>query len=263
MNKGLLPGLNQDGWRNYPLTVKTIGADPSSGNTVQPTLGYTTTSNFARYLIVDHQYVVVEVMVSFLTYPGLGLAYVIKLPFPANRWTGTGQPSAVPLSTTPGMAYWSFSNPWVTMPLIATLADPHVDLGSSEDHYFQMYCPRQFNYGATVESGGHKLVSAVAGVPLTLVASDIDITPTDASGILSTSGLPSIQNLLVTPNNFDVVNSAGGAGAAHFSWKWNGNPPSGQYGAIVSPGVPWDWTPAGSFGITGNIFLQLSYEPKF
>lgn len=276
-NVGILPGLNADGWRTYPLEVKCVGNTVDGGSPVDPIIrtanggaSIGTSTNFARYLIVDHQYVVVEVMMTFFHQEtsedwGAGGAYAIKLPFPAYRMTGPGNPCPIPLSNGAAMAYWAFANPWVTVPLIPTLADPFDDLRGHEDEYFQCYTPFWLRYSNAL---GNSLSASTVTTSLSDLwgaprAEDIEFTFIDAAGVGSGSGLVGVTATTGPPSTPSFTLQCGGAAAnADFFYRILGKHPSGQFSALLSPTVPWPMQPASDFGLFPNIFIQLAYEAK-
>lgn len=264
MNKGTIPGLNADGWRSYRPRLLTAG----SGGETQPFIpdSQTPVVPFGRYNIIDHALAIVEIQISLTGSAlvlGTGSAYVLSLPFPANRWTGEGASSPVPLGV--GMCYISgTAAPFVNVPTTITLADPYASLAGQEDLYVQCYCPYILSWGGEPAvfpvnlAGGVKTITHQCGYAPR--AEDIDVTFLDAANVSAGAGVPRILN--ITSTTFDVV--AGSTATAGFEWKVRGKPPTGQAGALMGPNTPWDWTHAApSVGSFGNIFLQLAYEPKF
>jgi hypothetical protein len=255
-NVGLLPGLNQDGWRRYEPAFACAG----SGGEVQPVLdqGYPYGNPSGRYLIEDHNEVLVEIQAEFAGAGysfGSGSAYVFRLPFPAKR-PNAGESFPVPLGL--GMAYISFADPQVTMPIAVTLADPFSSLNGREDDWVQCYCPEILSWGTGALVASTATVTHRLGY--TPRAEDITVNFTDAGGVGSGSGL--WQILSITSTTF-VVQCFGAAAVANFSWKVRGKPPTGSTGPLLSPTTPWDWTRTAPGNFTfGNIFLQFSYEPR-
>lgn len=259
MARGLIAGTVEPQWETYPLEVKLIGVGAT-----QPAPAYSTVTNFARYCETAEGLIDVWIMVSFFTNGDQGsltptttdCAYVFKLPRPANRVTGPGSPCPIPLSMHPGMAYWSFSNPWITEPIVPTLADPFTDLAGDEDSWFQCYVRRRLSFGTASLSGGNATVAAFTAGPV--LVEDVDLNFTNATSLSITSGLPIITNVPGS-SGFQVTCAAGTAG---FAYRVLGKEPTGQFGALLNPFNPWDMTPGGLFGSFPNIFIRLTYEPR-
>lgn len=255
-NPGLIPGLNADGWRRYEPKFLCAGA----GGETQPTgitNGSLTQPPFGRYLILDHTAVIVEQQFAFFGSSGVGAgaAYVMSLPFPANRWSGPGVAAPIPLGI--GMCYFSGSvAPNANMPTTLTLADPFASLAGAEDYYVQAYTQYLLSWGTgTIASGTATITHRCGYAPR---AEDIEITPTDAVNINTSSGLVKVLNITSTAFDVAVANTVSGMS---FSWKVRGKPPTGQAGALIGPTTPWDWTRA-TGATQGNIFNQFTYEPR-
>lgn len=262
MNRGFIPGLNADGWREYRPKLLTAG----SGGETQPTLDEVNGHwQFGRYIILNRQIVVAEVQLSFVgTFNvGAGSAYVISLPFPANRWTGQGSASRIPIGQ--GMTYFSYvPAPNANTPVVPTLADPFTSLAGSEDYYFQCYCPYILDWGTSAILATNSAVTVSHRAKYAFSAYDVEITPTVLPA--GTNQLLPLEVDTITSTTFRVKaqGAVNGTGSdLSFSYKIRGEPPTGQAGALMSPTVPWDWTRGTMFGPFGNIFVQLAYQAQF
>lgn len=275
MNKGLLPGLNEDGWRRYD--PQWILAGPIDATRVQPTVDtqnaaaqWSSGKPFGRYLVCDGgAYVVVEIQLSMtgnttIGSPGTGAspvsdAYLFSLPVPARRWTGEGQPSYAPLGL--AMSYWNLDSPSQnTTPMTVTLADPFASLSGRENNYIQCYCPELKAWGAGTLSGATATPTLTSGLGSTdiLYPEDIELVFIDATSISSAAGIAAITS---TTHGSFTVQTFGSTSAADFRWEYKGKSP-GASGPLLSPAMPWDWARTVGTGPFGNIFLQCAYEPK-
>lgn len=270
MNRGLLPGLNEDGWRRYD--PEWIIAGVISASRQQPKVDtqnaasqWSSGKPFGRYLVCDGgAYVVVEIQLSMTGNTSIGAigdpadAYLFSLPIPARRWTGEGAPSYAPLGL--AMSYWNLDTPSQnTTPMTITLADPYASIPGRENNYIQCYCPelKAWGTGALASASASPSFSG-NGSPVNLYAEDIEVIFTDAVNITSGAGLAAITS--TTQGGF-TVQTLGGTAGAGFHWTYKGKSPGGA-GALLSPGMPWDWLRTVSTGPFGNIFLQCGYEPR-
>lgn len=266
-NVGLLAGLNTDTWHRYEpkliSTTATVG--PGQQPITDTTNNYPNGNPFGRYLIADHNYVIVEIQLGWtgaftIGTPNDDAAWLFKLPFPANRWTGAGQPSLTPLGL--GMAYFSFQDPQATVPMVVTLANPFATLNGTEDEWIQCYCPHRLIWGtgtltssSTTTTVQYCTNSRTFDLPR---PEDIELVYTSVTSTASVWPY-SIQN--ITTSTFDIVHRNFPAGGVTYAYKIKAKPPTGATGPLLGPTMPWDWTRA-TVPPFGWVFLQCAYEAR-
>lgn len=268
MNRGIFPGLNPDGWRDYLPVWKCVG---NLGDTITQPIANDLGSQrprfvFGRYNILDKRLVVAEMMITLVgaAAGGIGPAYVWSLPFPAKRWTGDGAVSPVPIGH--GMTYWSFVNsavPWAGLPAVPTLADPFPTLAGQEDSYFQAFAPYGYDQGEATINAGATDTTETHGFDYAPAARDIQFVVSDGGAIGVANGRWLFPDA-IGADTFDI-NAHGSVGASDvdISWKIRAEPKTGQYGALVRPQWPFPSTYSSSLGGPFlSFFFQVIYEPK-
>lgn len=260
MNRGILNGLAPTTWRRFNPKVVVVNSSPSGSGLTQPFFDtFNGRFQFGRYMRVEGL-VVVQAQVSFVgsTTIGAGGPYALQLPVPARRAVPDVQ-SLLPIGT--AMAYFSTVEPFVNVGCCATLADPWASLNGDHDSYAQFYTSQITSWG--LETGWTPTTAKTVTHQLgfTPSAADIIVTPSGYGGTANTNpwwvaGLTSTTFAVHTWSD----NGVGGANGA-FGWKAIAEPPTGQGGNLVGPGVPFDWGRFTAFGPFGNFFVELAYEP--
>jgi hypothetical protein len=261
MNTGTISNQGRDNWRVYRPSMLCAANGAVTHPVVQEAGSGVQLSPFGRWTIDDDGLVTAEIMVQFIgsTTIGSGSAYVWSLPVKARRGL-PGAAVAYPLGT--GMSYFSFAggaDPRSNVQCIPTLADPWTSLGGAEDFYCQMIAPYVLDWGTGTIGTGSPSVTVNHRAKYAFSAQDVEIIPTDASTIPTTSPylyVTGISSTQMTVSNRGAT-APSGSGAT-FSWKVRGEPPAN--GAYVSPTVPWDWSRFTSLGPFGNFFIQINYE---
>lgn len=262
MNRGLIPGLNSDGWREYVPELK-CGA--ASGSVTEPSLG-TAPIQRGRYLVTRSGFVIVQALIRWGTSPaeGVGNAYMVSLPIAANRWTkSSALPNGADLPIGSGMISQGRTlDPAFNIPVIPTITDPWnvSNVKNDYDKYAQLFSAHMILAAgtATIAASGTSVTvtystSAVGPIPR---ASDIQVVPT---GTLSGSNWQIFEVQNITATTFDIVTKASvGTGGQSFGWKVRATPytSSGTYNVpmLVAPGRPWLWD------ATHEMTLELFYE---
>lgn len=261
-NRGTFGGVTRgQAWREYdPAWLATN----IFGNPTMPDIGNGT--KLGRYVRLTGGLVVAQVQLVFgsTTTYGNGDAYIIGLPFPANRWTANLSNSGnadLPIGT--ALAWQgSSASPTYTMPLVPTLADPLAgyNLQTNEDYFAHLFCAHSLSQGTgAVISGTNTSVTVTHNLGVTPVASDIQVVCVAKSGTPANPRAVYVDSITSTQFNINVVTAPGGATSLTFDWKCRAEPNNSGVNLpqLVSYRRPWTW--ASGHGI----YCQFIYEARF
>lgn len=259
-NRGIIPGLNTDGWRYYQPRVRAFVAlgEPAPA---QPVIA--PSSIVGRYRRLGDGLYAVEGQLTLASGDTVGSGdnvWGFSLPFPANRWQG-GADLPVGVGWT-----GKGSSPYYNFPIIPTLMDPLAPDATytSEDTYVQFFIENSISRGTATISGTATSTTVTHNIGYTPNASDINLVITALNNTPANPQAGWVDTITSTQFNINVKQAPGTGTptkSIDYAWKIRSEPAGTGaspewFTLLLSSRKPWTYA-AGDI-----ISWSLTYEAR-